>query len=164
MSFRREARSSNDTWILVADRASARILARSPEPDAKLELVESLTCPEGAMHPRELVSDQRSYFKGRFGSLESGDLQTDFEHRTARRLAHDIALLLEEGRRQQRFGRLILVAAPAFLGALRSELSAPLARLVEAELAKDYTSCSIEEIADHLETVLQSKRQGEQEP
>jgi protein required for attachment to host cells len=56
------------------------------------------------------------------------------------RFAEEIAAYLEHGRTAQEYQRLVLVAAPALLGLLRAELSAPLRTLVAFELDKDLTT------------------------
>jgi len=56
------------------------------------------------------------------------------------RFAKLIADRLEKGRVDNDFERLVVVAAPAFLGQLRANFGAPLSSLVSLEMDKDYTA------------------------
>lgn len=150
MSFRHEHRVPTATWAVVADRGRARIFAWEGEDVAALAEVESLTCPEGASHPHDLVTDKQGYFKGHSGSMQTGDPKTDFKHRSAERFAHRIVELLEEGRVRNQFGKLVLVASPMFMGELRSHIKDPLAKLIDREITKDYTTLPARDIADKL--------------
>jgi len=138
------------TWLLVADSGRARIFSRSDEAPADLTLVLSLECPDSKLPPHEQVSDRQGYFRGRAGSLDAGDPQTDFKHRQAQRFAREIVSELESGRQRGAFCHLILVAAPMFLGEIRSQLTDSLMGIVEQSVDKDYTALSCEEIAARL--------------
>ena len=151
MTFRHEQQTATGTWILVADRGCARILRQLAGAPGELEEIKKLDCPEGGLHPSQQVSDQPGYFKGRSESLDAGDPQTDFKHRTAQRFAREIVRNLEEGRQRGDFGHLILVAAPMFLGVLKSHLDEPLSRLVQCSIDRDYTSLSLADLAARLE-------------
>jgi len=152
MTFRHEQHTATGTWILVADRGRARILRQLEDAPSELEEIKVLDCPEAGLPPHQQVSDQPGYFKGRGDSLDAGDPKTDFKHRTAQRFAREIVQQLQEGRQRGDFGHLILVAAPMFLGVLKSHLDEPLTRLVQRSIDRDYTSLSLADLAARLET------------
>jgi anti-anti-sigma factor len=135
--------------VVVADRGRARIFAAESD-DASLVEIESLACPEGASHPHDLVTDKRGYFKGHSNSMQTGDPETDFRHRAAQRFAHRVVEHLDEARQHNQFGELVLVAAPMFLGELRTHLKEPLAKLVSCEIGKDFTTLTAAEIAKRI--------------
>ncbi len=149
MSFRHEHRVPSGTWVVVADRGRARFFTRAAD-EAALDEIDALTCPEGASHPHDLVTDKQGYFKGHSGSMQTGDPKTDFKHRAAGRFAQHVVQHLESGRQRQQFGEVVLVASPMFLGELRSHLKEPLAKLVTRQIAKDYSTLSAVEIAKRL--------------
>lgn len=160
MSFRHEHRVPSGTWVVVADRGRARFFTRAAE-SAPLEEIDALTCPEGASHPHDLVTDKRGYFKGHSGSMQTGDPQTDFKHRAAERFAQSVVQRLEAGRQHQQFGEVVLVASPMFLGELRSHLKEPLAKLVARQISKDYSSLSAVEIANRLNALPEREPDSE---
>jgi protein required for attachment to host cells len=137
MSYRREPRISNDTWILAAERGRAVIFkAVWPELEHGQEIY-ALLNSEGSAHRDEVLTDRPGRFAGPGSVRQSGEPQTDFPHRTATDFAVRIADKLEEGRTHNEFGRLILVASPMMLGAIREHLSAPLAKTVVLEIDKN---------------------------
>ena len=64
--------------------------------------------------------------------------------------AHQIAKRLEAGFNDRVFDNLILIAPPAFLGALRDEVSKAVRKLVSEEIDKNLVHESIEVIRDHI--------------
>lgn len=154
MSYRREPRVSSDTWILVADRAKA-IVFRSSWPELKtFEEVRNLVHAEGAAHPEDVLTDKPGRFAG-FGNVrQSGEPQTDFQHRTAKDFAVRICELLEHGRTQNEYGRLVLVAPPLLLGVLRDHISAPLGKSIVTEIHKNLTACKPGEIREQVMDAL----------
>ena len=149
MTFKHHTPEISTTWLVVADRARARILSTTAD-TSELNEIKTLVNPEGAMRQSDYVSDRQGYFGGRKGSLEAGDPKTDFQHKTAETFAIQVVDHLEAARNSQQFGRLVLIAAPSFLGALRRKLPAPLSRMVELEVDKDYSKCAPDEIATLL--------------
>jgi protein required for attachment to host cells len=149
MTFKRQTPDISTTWVVVADRSRARILETIGDCKDLVE-IESLENPEGAMRQSECCSDRQGYFGGRPGSLEAGDPETDFRHKTAETFAVQVIDYLEAGRTSGKFGHIVLIAAPSFLGTFRQKLPVPLARMVELQVDKDYTNCLPDEIAVHL--------------
>jgi protein required for attachment to host cells len=58
--------------------------------------------------------------------------------------------MLDDGRHQQLYGKLVLVAEPRFLGSLRAALSTPTAALVMATVGKDLGSVELHNMPKHL--------------
>jgi protein required for attachment to host cells len=161
------------TWIVVADRARARILKPSDEEQKplsevidfvgragyagpekqsteKMDELEDLVHPEGEMQARELRSDRGGTFGGTGVPRQSGDDETDIEHQSAEEFAAEIVDYLDKARQQNKFDKLGLVAAPMFLGVLRSKLTSPLEKMITLEINKDYSKLKTEEIRQHL--------------
>lgn len=134
------------TWITLADRARARTFECDWPIGDRFEEVDSLVHPEARMRESEVLSDNEGRFAERAGGQHNGEPQTDFQHRTANDFAIIIADRLDKARVSNRFGHLILIAPPLFLGVLRKTLSDPLAKLVELEVDKDYTQLSSREL------------------
>jgi protein required for attachment to host cells len=66
------------------------------------------------------------------------------------RFAKLIADRLEQGRVDNDFERLLMVATPAFLGELRANFGAPLSSLVSLEIDKDYIALRPEALRARL--------------
>lgn len=138
-------------WILVADRARARIFESDWPVDDRLQEIDSCVHPESQMRESEVLSDNEGRFAERAAGQHNGEPQTDFRHRTATDFALLVAERLEDGRINNKFGHLVILAPSLFLGVLRSKLGAPLEKLVEAEIAKDYTQLSSRELLPLLQ-------------
>jgi anti-anti-sigma factor len=146
-----EARVSTATWIVVADRAIARIFEQCGGSDAELRAVTTLRHPESRERMSDVVSDGQGSFRGGgIAGSESGEPTQDYEHRMSAAFAREVATYLDGARQRGSFSRLILIAAPMFLGSLRDSLSSPVRKLVERELAKDYTHLDGAEVVAHL--------------
>ena len=151
MTFKHQPTVSPITWIVVADRQRARILELDPERPDKLCEVDALEHPEGAAHRQEVETSRQGYFKGGSAAATSGDPKVDFPHQTAGAFCGQIVKVLDRGRLENRFGHLTIVAAPMFLGVLRSKLTDPLNRMISRTLDKDYTQLPDAELLTHFQ-------------
>ncbi|MEQ9407399.1 MAG: host attachment protein [Fuerstiella sp.] len=141
------------TWVVVAERGRARIFGFEGSDPGGLQEVETLIHPESAMHESDTVSDRQGYFRGTKDSLEAGEPRTNYQHKMAEVFAAQVVSCLEAGRDEKKFGRLVIISAPAFLGTLRQHLPAPLQRMVDVEVDKDYTGSSIPQLIEHLKKI-----------
>lgn len=137
-------------WILVANRAQARLFRRN-KPSEGIEFIQKIDFPEGRLKEREINSDR----PGR--TFKSADIQRssyspDVSATDARAIefAHHLAKLLDLGRSQNQYERLVLVAAPRMLGLIRNALpSLTLDRVVES-WDKDLSYLTESQVVDDL--------------
>lgn len=142
------------TWILVAHRGGARLFEHEGR-ESGVTLHQALDHPAGRMKNREIDSDRHGRsFDRRGAGRHAYSTETAPTEHVAAQSAKYVASILEEGREQSRYQRLILVAEPHFLGLLRAELSAPTAALVAAELDKDLGDIEARDLPKHLEGIL----------
>ncbi len=142
------------TWILVADRAGARLFEQQGR-GKLLTLLRDLPHPEGKLKNRDIDADKHgrsfdSMGQGRH-AMSTEQAPTD---RVAERFAKELAQMLDQGRMQNAYGRLVLVADPVFLGMLRAALPEPLAGKVAATVNKDLTHVNERDLLDHLGDIL----------
>ncbi len=148
------------TWIVLADKGRARILQMN-RPGRDLEEVEELT--DAAAHAHN--ADFRHDASGRRAPADShgggagmqtmpgnattsaGEDKLDHE---AERFARQVAERLAEARRQQRYERLRIVAAPKFLGRLRKVLPHEVSDVVVEEIDKDLLQLDRRELTQRL--------------
>lgn len=150
MTFKAEPRRPANAWIVVADRARARIFSAEWPSLKDFSEVLSLTHPEGGLRPTDVETREGGQFRTHAGRAVSGQPTTDFRHKTAIEFARQVIDSLEAGRTNQRFGQLLIVAPPLFLGVMREQLPEPLARLVQAEIEKDLVQLPAREIQERL--------------
>ncbi|MEZ0313149.1 MAG: host attachment protein [Myxococcota bacterium] len=138
------------TWVVIADGSRARICAKKAR--AKLVEMQTLEHPAGRAKARDLVTDGTTTAFASVGGARHGVGSDSVpKNHEQENFARELARRLEEGRTGNRFDQLVLVAPPAFLGLLRDQLSAPLAKCVTQSLAKDLTQAKLEEIQQQLD-------------
>jgi protein required for attachment to host cells len=154
MTRRHQTRRPEATWVVVADRAHARILTTSQADHKDLKEIKSLVHAEGAAHSRDVLTDRPGRFAGQSGECSAGDPETNFRHQTATDFACQVVRELESGREHNQFGRVVLIAPALFLGTLRKHLSGPLEKLIAAELDKELVYAAPTELAEHVRQAL----------
>ena len=143
------------TYILVADGARARLYANHG-------IGKGLQPVSGATHKADLHHHDRDFLTDKpgraFNSVGSGrsamEPPTEWHRFEKHKFAREMAKVLDAAAASKAFDRLILVAPPATLGDLRTELSDATRKMVTAELPKDLTRHAEQDLPQHLETVL----------
>lgn len=139
-----------NTLVVVADSGRARIY-RLGKKGLPMEELADLVHTPARMKGRELISDRPgrtidSKGRGRHAKEDSTSLKT----REATKFAKQITAYIERARNDLAFTELALVAAPEFLGILRSNLGAISAKLVSREIDKDLVLKSEAEVRAYL--------------
>ena len=155
-------------WVVVANDAAARIFTLAPPParlnnrnsaghqndrmaSYSLKEIESLQHPEGRTKAQDFDADRPGRAFQTAGSMRHGmERQVDPKRQAIISFAKRVADRLESARRQGALQRLVLVAAPEFLGLLRTNLSAELGRITAAEFSLDLAQMKAHEIRAHL--------------
>ena len=140
--------------IVVADSARARIFiadsARSP-----LNEIETMAHPEGRIHEQDMVSGMPGKGAGKGGGGDHA-FQEKIEPKEQEMImfAKRVADYLDDARKANNLNKLILVAAPAFLGELRTHLSSETSDKIVFELDKNIAHDSVEDIRKHLSNIF----------
>ena len=159
-------------WVVVANTTEAKIFTlapparrlRDPEeiqysaeelPPSQLVELEALEHPAGRLKPQSIDADRpgRS-FETAGKKRHAMSREVDPKKQEAIAFAKQVAERLESARLQGEVDRLILVAAPEFLGLLRDHLKTELQRLIEEEFSLDLVQMKPHEIRAHLPETL----------
>jgi protein required for attachment to host cells len=138
------------TWIVVADRSRARFFVMESRIEPLQEL-DGMVHVEGRHREQDEVSDRQGGIAGGHG--EGGHAfaaPTDLKHHEADLFAGQIAEKLEQGRINHNYRKLILVAPPAFLGALRHALNEHVLQLISTTVDKNLVSEDEAVIREHV--------------
>lgn len=140
----------NVTWIIVADGSRARIF-EAVRAGADMHERETLAHPASRLHEQELTSDLpgRAFDSSGEGRHAMGSKVEPKKHEVEE-FAKQIAGHLDKARTENRLDNIVVIAAPAMLGMLRSALSAETKKLVATEIDKDLTQHSVADIQAHL--------------
>ena len=141
-------------WVVVADSSRARVL-ESPNRVGPLTEVESLQNPEARAMNKDLNTDKpgRSFDSAGQGrhAMEPGiDAKQVEAIQFARRLRH----FLKEQSEAKKFNKLVLAAAPDFLGLLRDNLDKVVREKISVEQDKDLVKETPEKIRESLPDFL----------
>jgi len=124
-----------------------------------MRLTRRLTDEAAHLHDRDMVSDKpgrvfdhappSSGRRGAVGHHSTGGERSPRKHE-AENFARTIVTELDKGRNAGEFDRLVLMAAPTFLGLLRNSLPKTLEHVVAAQINKDLVHQSEAAIAAHM--------------
>lgn len=159
-------------WVVVVNNSKMRIFAPAPPaprskvpetrhdsreelPPSRLVEVEALEHPEGRLKSQSMDADRpgRS-FESAGMKRHSMTREFDPKQQAAITFAKQVAERLESARRHREMDRLMLVAAPEFLGLLRNNLTSELRSMIEEEINLDVVQMTPDEIRAHLPETL----------
>ncbi len=137
------------TWVVVADGQHATVY-HNDGPNKGLQVVDGLGGHRDGPRSHDLVTDKPGRVQG-FASGGAITARTDpHEHEEARFTLH-LADEINHAALEKQFDQLILAAPPRTLGILRKSLSSHATERVIAELDKDLTKSSRDELAAHVD-------------
>jgi protein required for attachment to host cells len=142
------------TWILIADGAQAKVF-RHAGPGKGLEAIRELQFEEEPMRARDIMSDRqgRSFSSAGAGRSAMEHPSDPVQVREAR-FVKSVAEVLDVKRREGAFDRLVIAAAPAALGDIRSALTDRLRQALLIELPKDLTNVPTSQLGKHFADIL----------
>ncbi len=142
------------TWILVADRAGARVFQLAGVGKG-FQPVENFEHPEGRLKNHDFnTSGPGRSFDSKGGGRHSMAEEVETSDAVAMRFATRLADFLNEKRKSERIDRLVLAAEPGFLGMIRNSLSAETSKLVTASVTKNLSGVPDRELPSHFSDVL----------
>ena len=137
-------------WIVVANSAQARFFEEAAR-GGSLEEIATLVHPEGRMKAQEIDADRPGRSFESAGALRHGmSREVDAKKQSVLGFARHLATHLDDARKKGELQRMILVAAPEFLGMVRQEMNAETAALMEQSFDLDLGSMRPDQIRSHL--------------
>ncbi len=141
------------TWILVANSSSAKLFMNNG-PKKGLNKIKEFDHAASRSKAADLVSDRPGHNQGHGNGRGAYNPPTTPKQHEADQFALELARELDQGRTGNQYQRLILVAAPPFMGLLNKHLNGHIGHLVTDRLEKDYTKATDRELAGHLESCI----------
>lgn len=144
-------------WVIVANARRARIFLTKNSLAGTLVEIKTLVHPELGLPEREWVSDA----PGRaFDSMGEGrhamEPETSLKSQEMDAFSRQVAENLKKAYEDKNFDKLVIVAAPAFLGYLRKHISPRLTSTISLEIDKDLTQLPPTELRAQLPYKLTS--------
>jgi protein required for attachment to host cells len=142
------------TWIVIADGARARVVEQDRQSRHFKPAFEQEFFGQTAQS-KEIASDRpgRSFDSAGEGR-HAMEPSTDPQRHAKYAFAGDLAKHLQKAAGENRFERLVLIAAPKTLGDLRQLLPDVVRKKIVAEIDKDLTKVPTRDLADHLDPAL----------
>ena len=140
--------------IVVADGSRARILS-AQSGSSPLQDERDYIHSESRLKEQDLVADEtgNESDSGGYGKHSMGH-EGAAHQRQAEIFAHEIGSEVDKVRQHSDLRKIYLIAAPKFLGLLRTCLSKQCTELLVVEVNKDLVNHSIEDIRSHLPKYL----------
>ena len=140
----------SNTWILVADAARARLFEM---PRRGADPVELACYASPDSH-----SPDSQHERGRLPRVHESngpnrhaiEPKTSLREKHAQRFANTLGAIVQKGRLEGRYDKLILVAPPRFLGVLHDSLDEQTAACVVGEVCNELLALSPAELRNHL--------------
>jgi protein required for attachment to host cells len=138
-----------ESWVVVCDGAKALILQNAGDAELmNLQVHETLTQPNEA--DRDIGSGKPGRSHAADGTSGSAVEEISWHDQAETQFLKEVAGKLDELVHEKDAKRIVLVAPPKALGALRPNLSADAQAAITAEVAKDLTNFPIDQIERHL--------------
>ncbi len=146
-------------WLVVANHTEARILGRNR--NGRLVDLETFSFPQAQLPERDILTDSPGRNHDSSGLAHHAmEPHTDIRQQQAQQFSRQLAERMEEGRNANIYDKLVLIAPPDFLGALRNALSKSCRKQVMEECPKNIvgkdTATIIESLSFPLQMALKS--------
>jgi protein required for attachment to host cells len=139
------------TWILAADGARARVFEERRRSGELIERTERAMHIEEADRPR--ARGHPATVHQRLGSGRHAGKDDNPAREAETRFLARVVEALDSAAARREYDRLVIVAPPTALGALRAELTAALKARLDASDAHDRTGCNVQEMRTHLRKI-----------
>lgn len=144
----------DQTWIIIADAAHARIFETADQPH-RLKEIHSLSHPESQMHPHQLRTGGKGDVIDSAGcGHHQPDPRISQSQKHAEHFAKELAQFLHHKRVKNQFTRLILAAEPKLLGRIRDNLDPATTKMIASSIDKNWVQHDRRQIEKLLERRL----------
>ncbi len=135
------------TWILVADAGYARLFELDNK-KGNWSLRREFEHVESREQGQDLMENRPNKIQHHEERTSKGANPVEFKQNEAANFARQLSQHLEHAAVGNEYERLVLVAAPKFLGLLREALPTTVRRLVSVEIDKDYSEMKPDKMAE----------------
>lgn len=144
---------TDSTWVVVANSSRARLFERRAG-GGELAMLREFEHPESRAKGGDLASDRPGHTATDQGRRTALMPDTEPKRVAQEQFARELGHMLDQGRVENRYSGLVLVASAPFLGILRAQLPDAVKTQVREAIDKDYTALSERELAAQLSTTF----------
>lgn len=140
------------TWVLVAEKSRARLFDWQSRD--VLNEIKTFSHPESRLYEQDLVTDRSGRALDSVGDSRHAQEPAGAKKHEAETFAKELVSMLDQSRSRQEYERVVIIAAPQFLGHLREEMPPELEKVVLQEVSKNLVRESADDIRRYLPEVL----------
>jgi protein required for attachment to host cells len=142
-------------WVVITNAVTCKIYHYQKSP-AKLLLIHELNHPENRLRKEEfLTSDKPGHYKSSTSNRGAFSPRTDPKAVEYDNFAREIARLLDHGRTDHSYDKLIVIGTPQMNGLLFKHLNKNVQDLVTNEISKDLMKFTERELLEFLKSNTQ---------
>jgi protein required for attachment to host cells len=137
------------TWILIANSSEARLF-QAQKSTKDMTLVQEFKHPESREKAIDLVADGQGRYRNMAAPKSSFQDPSNPKQVEAERFAHQLAIILDDGRNQNLYGNLVIIAPSHFQGLLNKCVNIHVKDRISSTIDKDYTKLKEHELPAYL--------------
>jgi protein required for attachment to host cells len=142
-----------NTWVLVANSNKARLFNTERIGD-EMVCVREFEHPESRQKGSELTSDRPGHYQSKGTGHGAFVETTDPRDNEVEKFADELADVLDKGRANNEYKKLVIVAAPHFMGLLNNHMDEKTRSFIISDINKDFTSYEDRELPERLREYL----------
>lgn len=124
------------TWVINTNSNTCHIYDYQKNP-GHLDLLKEIQHPENRLKDTDLVSDGPGHYHSRINNRGSYSQSTDPKEHKVDTFAREIAILLKQGKDQNAYEKLVLIAEPHMNGLLFKHLDTHVSQRIVNNIQKD---------------------------
>ncbi len=142
-------------WVIITNTNTCRIYNYDKK-HVKLSLLTEISHPDLKLKTSDVITTERPghYHKGE-SARGAYEPRMDPKEVEIDRFSHEIAALLDKGRNENAYEKLIIITAPHMNGLLFKHLNKHVKELVAKNIQKDLLNMNEREITDFIKTHTQ---------
>lgn len=142
-----------NTWVLIANSNKARLFS-TERVGEEMVRVREFEHPESREKGSDIVSDRPGHYQSKGTGHGAFVDPTDPKQHEADVFAGELAGILDKGRTNNEYKRLVVAANPHFMGLLNKHMDTHTRDMIISDIKKDLTTFEDRELPDHLKAYL----------
>ena len=142
-----------NTWVLIASSNKARLFNTEKIGD-EMECINEFEHPESRQKGGDLASDRPGHYQSKGTGHGAFVETTDPKEHEAEIFADELADVLDKGRVNNEYKKLVIAAAPHFLGLLNTHMNEKTRGMIISDIHKDLTSYENRELPERLKEYI----------
>jgi len=141
-------------WVVTTNTNTCRIYHYQKKP-TQLTLLKEIAHPENKLHNQDLVSDKPGHYQARDAAHGTYSPHMEAKEIDIDNFSREIATELDQGRNNQSYEQLIIIASPHMSGLLFQHINKHVKEMVRHNIHKDLLNLPHHELLEFLQANAQ---------